>query len=154
MQCISEHISLTEVLHLWVVLTCFCLHSMWLQETYGEDPHLSGVYAASYVHGLQGNDSRYVRATAGCKHFDAYAGPESIPESRFSFDAKVRSSYYSFGVLVFWFCLSFIFAVVVAVWRGILSFNLSLLLLLLMVCISFLCLPPPPFIFCPSFFFS
>ncbi|KAK7089741.1 uncharacterized protein [Littorina saxatilis] len=59
------------------------------QETYGEDPYLSGVYAENYVHGLQGNDSRYVRATAGCKHFDVYAGPENIPESRMSFDAKV-----------------------------------------------------------------
>ncbi|XP_076444918.1 uncharacterized protein LOC143282917 [Babylonia areolata] len=59
------------------------------QETYGEDPYLSGVYATNYVHGLQGNDSRYVRASAGCKHFDAYAGPENIPSSRMSFDAKV-----------------------------------------------------------------
>ncbi|KAL8575359.1 hypothetical protein ACOMHN_048652 [Nucella lapillus] len=59
------------------------------QETYGEDPYLSGVYAVSYVHGLQGNDSRFVRASAGCKHLDAYAGPENIPTSRMSFDAKV-----------------------------------------------------------------
>ena len=32
---------------------------------------------------------RYVLANAGCKHFDAYGGPESIPQSRFSFNAKV-----------------------------------------------------------------
>ncbi|XP_046584394.1 probable beta-D-xylosidase 2 isoform X1 [Haliotis rubra] len=59
------------------------------QETYGEDPYLSGQYAANYVKGLQGNDSRYLRANAGCKHFDAHGGPENIPVNRFSFDAKV-----------------------------------------------------------------
>ncbi|KAK7480749.1 hypothetical protein BaRGS_00028010, partial [Batillaria attramentaria] len=37
----------------------------------------------------QGNDTRYVRASGGCKHFDAHSGPDSIPVSRFSFDAKV-----------------------------------------------------------------
>ncbi|PVD28391.1 hypothetical protein C0Q70_10978 [Pomacea canaliculata] len=60
-----------------------------LQETYGEDPFLSGVYATNYVQGLQGNDSRYIRASAGCKHFNAHGGPESIPVSRMSFNAVV-----------------------------------------------------------------
>ena len=32
---------------------------------------------------------RYVLANAGCKHFDAYGGPENIPQSRFSFNAQV-----------------------------------------------------------------
>lgn len=59
------------------------------QETYGEDPFLTGVYAENYVHGLQGNHPRYIRANAGCKHFDAYAGPENVPTSRLSFDAKL-----------------------------------------------------------------
>ncbi|KAL8611355.1 hypothetical protein ACOMHN_014410 [Nucella lapillus] len=59
------------------------------QETYGEDPYLTSILAKSFVRGLQGNDSRYVLASAGCKHFDAYGGPENIPVSRFSFDAKV-----------------------------------------------------------------
>ncbi|XP_052242270.1 uncharacterized protein LOC127852358 isoform X2 [Dreissena polymorpha] len=66
-------------------------HPLWgrNQETYGEDPYLSGVYAAHFVRGLQGDHFRYVRANAGCKHFDVHGGPENIPESRFSFDAKV-----------------------------------------------------------------
>ncbi|XP_046550181.1 probable beta-D-xylosidase 2 [Haliotis rubra] len=59
------------------------------QETYGEDPYLSGVYAANFVKGLQGSDPRYVRANAGCKHFNVHGGPENIPVSRFSFDSKV-----------------------------------------------------------------
>ncbi|XP_050392508.2 uncharacterized protein LOC126811077 [Patella vulgata] len=59
------------------------------EETYGEDPYLSGVYAAGFVRGLQGDNSRYLLTNAGCKHFDAYGGPETIPVSRFSFDAQV-----------------------------------------------------------------
>ncbi|KAK7108531.1 uncharacterized protein [Littorina saxatilis] len=59
------------------------------QETYGEDPYLSGVYATNFIQGLQGNDTRYVRASGGCKHFDVHGGPENIPVSRFSFNAEV-----------------------------------------------------------------
>ncbi|XP_071112760.1 uncharacterized protein [Haliotis cracherodii] len=59
------------------------------QETYGEDPFLAGVFAANFVKGLQGSDPRYIRANAGCKHFNVHGGPENIPVSRFSFDAKV-----------------------------------------------------------------
>ncbi|KAK7108546.1 uncharacterized protein [Littorina saxatilis] len=59
------------------------------QETYGEDPYLTGVYARAFIQGLQGNDTRYVRASGGCKHFDVHGGPENIPVSRSSFNAEV-----------------------------------------------------------------
>ncbi|XP_076466350.1 uncharacterized protein LOC143297766 isoform X2 [Babylonia areolata] len=59
------------------------------QETYGEDPRLTSVLAGRFVRGLQGNDSRYVLASAGCKHFDVHGGPDNVPVSRFSFDARV-----------------------------------------------------------------
>lgn len=45
--------------------------------------------ARAYVTGLQGDDPRYIRANAGCKHFDVYGGPENIPVSSFSFNAVV-----------------------------------------------------------------
>ena len=45
--------------------------------------------ARAYVSGLQGPDKRILRANAGCKHFDAYGGPDSPPTTRFSADAKV-----------------------------------------------------------------
>ncbi|XP_072166622.1 uncharacterized protein [Diadema setosum] len=59
------------------------------QETYGEDPYLTGELAKNFVWGLQGSHPRYILANAGCKHFAAYSGPEDIPSSRFTFDAKV-----------------------------------------------------------------
>ncbi|XP_013395228.1 probable beta-D-xylosidase 7 [Lingula anatina] len=54
-------------------------HPLWgrNQETYGEDPYLTSVYTDHYVRGLQGDHPRYVLASAGCKHFDAYSGPEN-----------------------------------------------------------------------------
>ena len=63
-----------------------------LQETYGEDPYLSGELVEAYVLGLQGDHPRYVRANAGCKHFDVHGGPENIPVSRFSFNAEVSTT--------------------------------------------------------------
>ncbi|XP_064897546.1 xylan 1,4-beta-xylosidase-like [Columba livia] len=66
-------------------------HPLWgrNQETYGEDPFLSGELARSFVQGLQGQHPRYIKASAGCKHFSVHGGPENIPVSRLSFDAKV-----------------------------------------------------------------
>ncbi|XP_046577967.1 xylan 1,4-beta-xylosidase-like [Haliotis rubra] len=62
------------------------------QETYGEDPFLTSILAVSFIQGLQGNNTRYVRANAGCKHFAAYDGPENIPISRKKFDAKEKTT--------------------------------------------------------------
>lgn len=62
------------------------------QETYGEDPFLSGELARSFVQGLQGQHPRYIKASAGCKHFSVHGGPENIPVSRLSFDAKVSAA--------------------------------------------------------------
>lgn len=68
-------------------MTHLCLR----QETYGEDPFLSGELARSFVQGLQGQHPRYIKASAGCKHFSVHGGPENIPVSRLSFDAKVSA---------------------------------------------------------------
>ncbi|KAK6170932.1 hypothetical protein SNE40_019211 [Patella caerulea] len=61
------------------------------QETYGEDPYLSGMLSTAYVNGLQGDHPRYVRASAGCKHFDVHGGPENIPAARASFNSVVST---------------------------------------------------------------
>ena len=47
------------------------------QETYGEDPFLTGRLAVAFVTGLQGDDSRYLKTIATPKHFAVHSGPES-----------------------------------------------------------------------------
>jgi beta-glucosidase len=46
------------------------------QETYGEDPFLTGKMAVAFIRGLQGDDPRYVKAMACAKHFAVHSGPE------------------------------------------------------------------------------
>ncbi|MGN6848583.1 MAG: glycoside hydrolase family 3 N-terminal domain-containing protein [Sphingomicrobium sp.] len=46
------------------------------QETYGEDPFLTGRMAVAYVTGMQGTNPRYYRAISTPKHFAVHSGPE------------------------------------------------------------------------------
>ena len=47
------------------------------QETYGEDPYLTGRLGVAFVRGLQGDDARYLKTVATPKHFAVHSGPES-----------------------------------------------------------------------------
>lgn len=58
------------------------------QETYGEDPFLTGKMGKAFVLGLQGNDPRYLKASACAKHYAIHSGPES---SRHSFNTDVTT---------------------------------------------------------------
>jgi beta-glucosidase len=55
------------------------------QETYGEDPFLTGRIGVAFVTGLQGDDPRYYEVVATAKHYAVHSGPE--PE-RHRFDAR------------------------------------------------------------------
>ena len=46
------------------------------QETYGEDPFLTGSLAVEFIKGLQGNDPYYLKTVATIKHFAVHSGPE------------------------------------------------------------------------------
>src|SRR5579875_1607452 len=48
------------------------------QETYGEDPYLTGTMAVQYIRGLQGSNPKYLRTVATPKHFSVYNGPEPL----------------------------------------------------------------------------
>lgn len=47
------------------------------QETYGEDPFLTGLLGRSFIAGLQGGDHLHPRVIATPKHFAVHSGPES-----------------------------------------------------------------------------
>jgi beta-glucosidase len=46
------------------------------QETYGEDPFLTGRMGVAYVTGMQGDDPKYYMAISTPKHYAVHSGPE------------------------------------------------------------------------------
>ncbi|WP_299557328.1 glycoside hydrolase family 3 C-terminal domain-containing protein [Seonamhaeicola sp.] len=46
------------------------------QETYGEDPYLTGRMAVIFINGLQGDHPRYFKTIATAKHYAVHNGPE------------------------------------------------------------------------------
>ena len=55
------------------------------QETYGEDPFLTGRLAVAFIKGMQGDDPHYFKVIATAKHYAVHSGPES---SRHRFDVN------------------------------------------------------------------
>ncbi|NLC53347.1 MAG: glycoside hydrolase family 3 protein, partial [Firmicutes bacterium] len=56
------------------------------QETYGEDPYLTGRLGVAFIRGLQGDHPKYLKVAACAKHFAAHSGPEIL---RHEFNAVV-----------------------------------------------------------------
>jgi beta-glucosidase len=48
------------------------------QETWGEDPYLTGEMGVAFVRGLQGDDPRYLKTAACAKHYAVHSGPEKL----------------------------------------------------------------------------
>jgi beta-glucosidase len=59
------------------------------QETYGEDPFLTGTIGTAFVKGMQGEDPRYLKTVATPKHYAVHSGPEPL---RHAFDARVSET--------------------------------------------------------------
>ena len=56
------------------------------QETWGEDPYLTGEMGAAFVRGIQGTHPKYLKAAACAKHYAVHSGPEKL---RHTFNAVV-----------------------------------------------------------------
>lgn len=56
------------------------------QETWGEDPFLTGEMASAFVKGMQGDDPKYLKTAACAKHFAVHSGPE---RERHTFNAII-----------------------------------------------------------------
>lgn len=56
------------------------------QETYGEDPYLSGRLGVAFIKGLQGEHPKYLKGAACAKHYAVHSGPEQL---RHEFNAVV-----------------------------------------------------------------
>lgn len=48
------------------------------QETYGEDPYLSGTLGAAFIRGMQGDHPKYLKVAACAKHYAVHSGPEAF----------------------------------------------------------------------------
>lgn len=59
------------------------------QETYGEDPFLTGNMAVSFIDGMQGHDPGYLKVVATSKHFAVHSGPE---QDRHSINVQVSET--------------------------------------------------------------
>ena len=59
------------------------------QETWGEDPFLTGEMGSAFVRGLQGDHPKYLKAAACAKHYAVHSGPE---KDRHTFNAIVSQA--------------------------------------------------------------
>ena len=57
------------------------------QETYGEDPFLTGRMGVAFVSGMQGDDPKYLKAVSTPKHYAVHSGPEPM-RHRFNVDVS------------------------------------------------------------------
>ncbi len=48
------------------------------QETFGEDPLLTGTLGAAFIRGMQGYNPKYLKVAACAKHFAVHSGPEAL----------------------------------------------------------------------------
>jgi beta-glucosidase len=65
------------------------------EESYGEDPYLTGTLAAAFIKGLQGDDPRYWLSAALMKHFLANSNENGRDGSSSDFDDRLLREYYS-----------------------------------------------------------
>jgi len=65
------------------------------EESYGEDPYLTGTMAVAFIKGLQGNDPKYWLSASLMKHFLANSNENGRGGSSSNFDERLLREYYS-----------------------------------------------------------
>jgi beta-glucosidase len=65
------------------------------EESYGEDPYLTGTMTVAFVRGLQGDDPHYWRTASLMKHFLANSNEDGRGGSSSNFDERLLREYYS-----------------------------------------------------------
>ncbi len=65
------------------------------EESYGEDPYLTGTMATAFVKGLQGDDPKYWLTASLMKHFLANSNEDGRDGSSSNFDERLLREYYS-----------------------------------------------------------
>jgi beta-glucosidase len=65
------------------------------EESYGEDPYLTGTMTVAFVHGLQGDDPHYWLTASLMKHFLANSNEDGRGGSSSNFDERLLREYYS-----------------------------------------------------------
>ncbi|MDR3688405.1 MAG: glycoside hydrolase family 3 C-terminal domain-containing protein [Fimbriimonas sp.] len=65
------------------------------QETYGEDPFLTGRMAVANITGMQGNDRKYLKAISTPKHYAVHSGPDPM-RHRFNAIASKRDMFLTY----------------------------------------------------------
>ncbi len=65
------------------------------EESFGEDPFLTGTMAVAFVRGLQGDDPHYWRTASLMKHFLANSNENGRGGSSSNFDERLLREYYS-----------------------------------------------------------
>ena len=66
------------------------------EESYGEDPYLTGELAVAMVKGIQGDNPRYWKAASLMKHFLANSNEDGRDSSSSNFDNRLFREYYSY----------------------------------------------------------
>lgn len=65
------------------------------EESYGEDPYLTGTLASAFIQGLQGDDPKYWMTAALMKHFLANSNENGRDGSSSDFDERLLREYYA-----------------------------------------------------------
>lgn len=65
------------------------------EESFGEDPFLTGTLATHFIRRLQGDNPRYWQTAALMKHFMANSNEDTRSSSSSDFDARLLHEYYA-----------------------------------------------------------